>query len=141
MILYLDTSALVKLFVTVALSAIVRAAVATSSVVVTRLLARVEACSAFARLAAGRSEKSLFRRLRHALDMHWPEWKIVHVEEDLVRRAGDPCGRSRLRGYDSVRLAAAERVNGVSGGRTDFRFGVFDESLARASTNLGLTLL
>ena len=141
MILYLDTSALVKLFVPEAHSETVRAAVAAGSVVATQLLAHVEACSAFSRLAEARADKSLFRRLRRELDARWTEWEIVEVEEHLVRRAGEFCARYQLRGYDSVHLAAAERVHGASRGYADFRFGVFDANLARAARGLRLPLL
>lgn len=141
MILYLDTSALVKLFVAEAHSEQVRAAVSRSYVVATQLLAHVEACSAFARLAETRADPSLFQRLRRKLDAHWTEWEIVGVEEKLVRRAGEFCARYRLRGYDGVHLAAAEMVDGASRGHADFRLGVFDSRLARAANDLGLTLL
>lgn len=141
MIVYLDTSALVKLFVPEAHSAAVRAAVTAGSVIATHLLAYTEACSAFARLAESRADESLFRRLRRELDAHWTEWEIVQADERLVRRAGEFCARYRLRGYDSVHLAAAERVHGAGGDRTDFRFGVFDASLARAARSLDLALL
>ena len=141
MILYLDTSALVKLFVPEAHSEAVRAAVAAGGVVATQLLAHVEACSAFARLAEARADKSLFQRLRRELDAHWTEWEIVQVEERLVRRAGEFCARYRLRGYDSVHLAAAERIHSGSNGYADFRFGVFDANLARAARSLSLPLL
>lgn len=141
MILYLDTSALVKLFVPEAHSEAVRAAVAASAVVATQLLAYVETCSAFARLAEARADGSLFERLHGALDARWAEWEIVHVEEGLVRRAGELCARHRLRGYDAVHLAAAERVRGVSRGYAEFRFGVFDANLARAARGLNLPLL
>jgi predicted nucleic acid-binding protein len=140
LILYLDTSALVKLFVPEAHSEAVRSAVTDSDVVVTHLLAYAEACSAFARLAEARSDDAWFLRLRNALDAHWPQWEIVQIEERLVRRAGEFCGRYRLRGYDSVHLAAAERVFSV-GSRADFRFGVFDTGLMRAARSLRLPLL
>lgn len=140
MILYLDTSALVKLFVPEAHSEAVRDAVAEGGIITTQLLAYAEACSAFARLAEARSDASLFRRLRAALDAHWMDWEIVQVEEPLVRRAGELCARFRLRGYDSVHLAAAERVHGASGGH-EFSFGAFDASLLRAARSLGLGLL
>lgn len=141
MILYLDTSALVKLFVLEAHSEAVRGAVAAGGIVATQLLAYAEACSAFARLAEARSDESLFERLHDELDAHWTEWEIVQVEERLVRRAGELCARYRLRGYDSVHLAAAERVRGISSGYADFRFGVFDASLSRAARGLELPLL
>ncbi len=140
MILYLDTSALVKMFVPEPHSEKLRAAVASASVVATQLLAHVEACSAFSRLAEARRDKSLFQRLRRELNARWAEWEIVGIEEPLVRRAGEFCARYRLRGYDSVHLAAAERVHGASRA-ADFRFGVFDGNLARAAGRLGLPVL
>lgn len=141
MILYLDTSALVKLFVPETHSEGMRAAVASASVVATQLLAHMEACSAFSRLAEARDDESLFQRLCHELDSHWAEWEIVGIEESLVRRAGEFCARYRLRGYDSVHLAAAERIHGATRGHADFRFGVFDGNLARAARSLGLQVL
>lgn len=141
MILYLDTSALVKLFVPEKYSEQVRAAVSRSTLVVTQVIAYVEACSAFARLAEARADRSLFKRLRRELDAHWTEWEIVEVEEKLVRRAGEFCARYQLRGYDSIHLAAAEMTYDTSRGHADFRFGVFDAELARAATELGLALL
>ncbi len=140
MILYLDTSALVKMFVPEPHSEKLRAAVASASVVATQLLAHVEACSAFSRFAEARRDRSLFQRLRRELDARWTEWEIVGIEEPLVRRAGEFCARYRLRGYDSVHLAAAERVHGASRA-ADFRFGVFDGNLARAAGSLGLPVL
>jgi len=141
MILYLDTSALVKLFVPEVHSGAIRAAVAAGGAVATQLLAYTEACSAFARLAESRADKSLFRRLRRELEEHWTEWEIVQVDERLVRRAGEFCAQYRLRGYDSVHLAAAERVHEASRGYADFQFGVFDSNLARAARSLGLPVL
>ena len=57
--------------------------------------------------------------------------EIVQIEELLVRWAGEFCARYRLRGYDGVHLAAAERVHGASRDHADFRFGVFDANLVR----------
>lgn len=141
MILYLDTSALVKLFVQEAHSAQVRGAVSRSTAVVTHLIAYTEACSAFARLAAERADTGLAGRLRRALDMYWPEWQAVTVDELLVRRAADLAVRHRLRGYDSVHLAAAEAVYRAAGEPAGFVFAAFDASLGRAATAEGLALL
>lgn len=141
MILYLDTSALVKLFVEETHSDRVRGAAARSSLIVTHLVAYAEACAAFARLAQSRMDKTLFTRLRRGLDRHWPEWEIVAVDEALVRRAGELAAHHRLRGYDSVHLAAVEAVHGASRGRAEFRLAVFDTKLARAATTAGFPLL
>lgn len=141
MILYLDTSALVKLFVEELHSGSVRGAAARSSLIVTHLVAYAEACAAFARFAQNRADRALFARLRRALDRHWAEWEIVAVDEALVRRAGEFAARYGLRGYASVHLAAVEAVHDASRGRADFRFGVFDTELTRAAKLAGFPLL
>ena len=141
MILYLDTSALVKLFVEEPHSDLVRTAAAQSALIVTHLVAYAEACSAFARLARLRADGTLFGRLRRALDVHWTQWEIVAVDEPLVRRAGEIAGRYRLRGYDSIHLAAAQAVHNTRRDDTDFRVAVFDVDLARAAKSAGLSLL
>ncbi len=141
MILYLDTSALVKLFVEEADSDLMRSAVAGTSLISTHLIAHAEACAAFARLGESKGDRGLFARLRRALDNHWAEWEIVAVDERLVRRAGELAARYKLRGYDSVHLAAVEGVYDASRGRTEFRFGVFDSELKRAAKSAGFPLL
>ena len=141
MILYLDTSALVKLFVEEVHSGIVRDAAAHSTLIFTHLIAYAEACAAFARFAQNRADKTLFASLRRALDRHWTEWEIVAVDDPLVRRAGELAARYGLRGYDSVHLAAVEAVRGASPTHADFHFGVFDTALARAAKLAGFPVL
>lgn len=140
MILYCDTSALVKLFVDESDSGFVREAVAASAGVVTHMIAYAEACAAYARLGALAGDERLFTSLRRALDDHWLEWQIVEVDEALVRRAGDLAGAHRLRGFDSVHLASAEAVFRVTRS-AQFRFVVFDGDLIRAARTLGMPLL
>lgn len=101
----------------------------------------MEACSAFARLAEARAAPAPFLRLRRELDASCIAWEIVQVDERIVRLAGDFCAQYRLRGYDSVHLAAAGRVHGAIGTGADFRFGAFDPRLVRAAGALGLNLL
>jgi uncharacterized protein len=47
----------------------------------------------------------------------------------------------RLRGYDSVHLAAAEAVWTQVGTAAEFRFAVFDTGLAAAARALGMEVL
>ena len=141
MILYLDTSALVKLFVNERHSDRVREAVSGARLIATHAIAYVEACAAFARLANERRRKALLSTLRGALDQQWPGWEIVDVTEHMVRRAADLAGRHLLRGYDSLHLAAAQSVYEVFSGAAQFQFAVFDERLRIAAQDLSLPLL
>jgi predicted nucleic acid-binding protein len=139
-ILYCDTSALVKLFVDEANAGLVRNAVETSAGIATHMIAYAEACSAFARLAERNGDRHLFARFRRTLDEHWGEWQIVAVDEPLVRRAADLAGSHRLRGFDSVHLAAAESVFRARRA-AEFRFAVFDSNLIVAATAVGIPVL
>jgi predicted nucleic acid-binding protein len=141
MIVYLDTSALVKLFVEEAHSDRVREAVSAARSVATHAIAYVEACAAFARLADVRADDALLPALRTNLDLQWEAWEIVTVTEPLIRRAADLAGRYRLRGYDSLHLAAAESAFEVFRGRVPFHFAVFDGQLSDAARQVGIPLL
>jgi uncharacterized protein len=112
-ILYLDSSALVKLFVDEAAAERVRDAVAGSRLVVTHAIAYVETCAAFAGVARERKDESLLPRLWKQLDRQWDGWEIVQVTDTLIRRAADLAGVLGLHGYDSVHLAAAEATQSL----------------------------
>ena len=141
MILYLDTSALVKLFVDETHSARVREVVAEAQLTVTHAIAYVEACAAFARAAHARGDDALLPALRGNLDIQWKAWEILDATETLIRRAADLAGRYHLRGYDSLHLAAAESTFEAFRSRMSFHFAVFDDELDRAARQAGIPLL
>ena len=141
MILYLDTSALVKLFVEEGHSKFIRQAVSEARLIATHAIAYVEACATFARVAHARGDDALFPALRRNLDIQWVAWEILNVAEPLVRRAADLAWQYRLRGYDSVHLAAAESAYEVFRNRVPFHFAVFDGRLSDAAKQLGIPLL
>jgi predicted nucleic acid-binding protein len=141
MILYLDTSALVKLFVEEAHSDRIRQAVFEGRLITTHTIAYIEACATFARVAHDRGEGALFSALRRNLDVQWKAWEILNVTEPLVRRAADLAGRYRLRGYDSLHLAAAASAFEVFRGHAPFRFAVFDSQLSAAARQAGIPLI
>jgi len=130
-ILYLDTSAMVKLYVeepgTTEVVALVDRAAAVTTV-------RVSYAEARAALARHRREGALSRpALRSAvreLDGEWPSYNVVEISEPLVRRAGILAERHALRGYDAVQLSAALEVRRAGG---DVEFASFDVRLNGAA--------
>lgn len=129
MILYLDTSSLVKLYVEEESSEEVRRLVREASLVATSVVAYPEARSAFARL---RRERAVTAReaeaLRTDFERDWPRYLALEVTEPIWRRAGDLAERHALRGFDSLHLASfLSLLPGDLG--EPLRFSAFDERL------------
>lgn len=141
MILYLDTSALVKLFVDEPHSGSLRDHAAGCEIVLTHIIAYAEACAAFASISRSRRDEEFLGKLRASLDKQWERWEIGGIDWPLVRRAGELAHQHRLRAYDSIHLAAVERVRDALAEGTDLRFAVFDAELNRAAHEAGITLL
>ena len=136
MILYLDTSALVKLYVDEPGRAAVVSEIEGAAAVATVRIAYAEARAAFARKRreGGLDAKSL-RLAVELLDEDWAAYNVVDVSEPLVRRAGILAERHGLRGYDAVHLAAAVELERAGG---QVSFGCFDERLRRAARRVNL---
>ncbi len=131
MILYLDTSALVKLYIEEQGSTAVAKAVGRAAAAVTARITYAEARAAFARhTRAGGLTSSELRRVVRQFDEEWGQYSLVEVTDAVVRRAGGFAERHKLRGYDAVQLAAAVDVQ-LAGG--DVEFSSFDAALNRAA--------
>src|SRR3954449_11986621 len=138
MILYLDSSALLKLYVDENGSEQVRKLVARAKLVCTHLIGYAEICAAFGRAhRMGRVSTDDLPRLLQDFDRDWSNIEVVGVTEPLVRRAGHMAVRFALRGYDSVHLAAAEAVARDIGQPSMLRFVAFDAALDEAASALG----
>lgn len=139
MILYVDTSALVKLYVEESGSDDVSSAVVRAERVLTSRIAYPEARAAFAR---ARREGSLTQReLRAAveeLDRDWGTYDIVELTEPLVRRAGALAEKRALRGFDAVHLAAAIVAVGEP---KHAEFACYDGRLSRAAEAEGFCVV
>ena len=109
MIVYADTSALVKLFVTEESSEATRAALRQAQALGTGLLTRAELGSAFARgLRRGLLSQGDAAEARRRLEAVWPTWIHVTVDQTLVSHAEALAWEHGLRGYDAVHLASAQ---------------------------------
>ncbi|MEX2146907.1 MAG: type II toxin-antitoxin system VapC family toxin [Candidatus Rokuibacteriota bacterium] len=140
MTLYLDTSALVKLYVDEEGSELVREGVEEARFVSTSAIAYVEARAAFARR---RSERTLtrpaHRRVIDLLDADWPRYMLLDVTDAVIREAARLTDLHGLRAYDAIHLASAGAV------RERFPEGVvfasWDARLDAAASREGLSPL
>lgn len=107
MILYLDTSDLVKLYVEEPGSEAVRRLVERAAIVASSIVAYPEARAALARR---RRERSLtaaeHQRAKAALDADWPRVLALEVGTVVAHSAGELAERHRLRGFDALHLAS-----------------------------------
>ena len=132
MILYLDTSSLVKLYVEEDESSKVDALVRSSEVTATSLVAYAEARAAFAR----RFREKAFTpdehvRIKEFFDKDWSSYLILSVTGDMIRLAGDLAEKHALRGFDSIHLASALTLRQELS--SPIVFSCFDDNLQKAS--------
>jgi predicted nucleic acid-binding protein len=108
LILYLDTSALVKLYDEEEGTEVVERAVEEAELVAPSVVAYSEARAALARKRReGVFSDEEHREAVEALDEDWETFEKPEVTEDLAREAGDLAERHALRGFDALHLASA----------------------------------
>lgn len=131
MILYLDASALVKLYVEEVGTSVVAGRIQRAEAVATVLITYAESRAALAR---HRRDGALsvvdLRRAVRELDREWGAYNIVDLTDGLVRSAGALAERHALRGYDAVQLAAALDLRAAG---ADVEFCAFDTHLNRTA--------
>ncbi len=108
MVIYLDTSTLVKLYVEEIDSTKIADLVKSSNVTATSLIAYAEARAAFARRFREKSfTPTEYSRLISSLNEDWGDYLIMKVTNELVRLAGDLAEKHSLRGFDAIHLSSA----------------------------------
>ena len=135
--MYLDSSALVKLLVTEPQSELAWDTLG-SEVPCTCRVSYAEARAALARQEREGNNPELIAAARSNLASYWPQHRIIEVTQSLVEKAGELADAFGLRGYDAVQLAAAHQLAEVGG--QPVRFLCFDRRLNRAAKVLGLAL-
>lgn len=132
MIVYLDTSSLVKLYVEEDESSKVDVLVKSSEVTATSLVAYAEARAAFARRFREKAfTTDEYNRLKEFFDKDWSRYFILSVTGDMIRLAGDLAEKHALRGFDSIHLASALTLRQELS--SPIVFSCFDDNLQKAS--------
>jgi len=140
MILYLDTSAYVRVYVREAGHDLMWNAAQNASEIATHLITYVEMRATLARMQRmGRLIAEEAASIKATLEQDWDKTLKIFPAEAMIRRAGELAERFGLRGYDSVHLAAAESLQSQS--VDNLRFASFDQRLNQSAAELGLPLL
>jgi predicted nucleic acid-binding protein len=143
MIVYFDTSALFKLYVSASGSAEVQAVRRRATMSAAVLVAYAEVQAAFARRI--REQPAIAASL--CLDqkdfvVDWPNWAVIGMNLPLMQQAAQFSDVFALHGYDSydsIQLAAAAYTQQQS--QTTITFACFDERLNKAASLLGMTAI
>lgn len=136
MILYLDTSSLVKLYVEENGSSYVEKLVNSSRIVATSIIAYAEARAAFARRNRETSLSDLHHdQVKKELKQDWVNYYILHAHQDVILVAGDLAEKHALRGFDAIHLASAVALKSTA---SSVIFSAFDVRLQQAAGQEGL---
>lgn len=132
MILYLDTSSLVKLYIEENESSEVDDLVKSSEFTATSLVAYAEARAAFARRFREKAFTSNeYDRIKKSFDKDWSRYLILNVTENMIQLAGNLAEKHALRGFDSIHLASALTLRQEIS--SPIVFSCFDDNLQKAS--------
>lgn len=140
MLLYLDTSALVKLYIeedgSEQVSALYEQAISVGS----HQIAFVEFHAALARRhREGDLRNQDFEAAKQSFTTHWADYLQVQTNQALLGSAAELAEAFALRAYDSVHLAAAKYLHQHS--QEPVQFACFDKRLNLAAKMLSMALL
>ncbi len=137
MILFCDTSALVKLYILEDSSRDMQALAGAASAIAVCRIAWAEMMAALARrVREFPNDTDAIEVVRKRLRADWPRYVVVEVTQALVELAGEYADTFALRGYDSVQLAAARTLQDMAG--EEIQFACFDSRLGKAARMLGM---
>ncbi len=140
MILYLDTSAWVKLYVNEPGSKELRAYTNKVETLAASVVAYPEARATFARIKAqGISTEAKHRQRLAQLNLDWENLLRIELVPAVVRTAGDLAEVHGLRGFDAIHLASALWLKEKTS--MPLCFAVFDQRLRAAAERAGLAVV
>ena len=136
MILYLDTSALVKRYFDEPYTEAVISHWKNASEIVTSTVAYAEAMAAFYRKKREIGiEDALIGRIMADLRLDWQSFVRIPVNDELNEYVERAIERHPLRGFDAIHLASAMIIYETF--PADLHFACFDENLSRAARSEG----
>lgn len=139
MILFCDTSALMKLYADEQHSTVVRTVIKRASTTMVSAITWVEIHAAFGlKQRTDQVTKDQVREGLVRLAEEWANFFRIGAEPELIAHAGELALRFGLRAYDSVQLASAHRAHQQVGSVLSFL--CFDKQLNVAATALGLNV-
>lgn len=139
MILYLDTSALVKLYVKEPGSQAVRALLEKAQVVSTSRVAYVEMRAGLARkLRQGELSEEEYGHVLSDFEKDWKDYFVIEFSESVAKMGGELVEKHPLRALDALHLASALFLRERA--RSDVFFSSFDGRLNEAAQAEGLAV-
>jgi len=137
MILYLDTSSLVKHYIDEAHSEQVRCWIGDAEILATSRIAYPEMLSAFSRrMREGDIAEQGFQKIYTQMDSEWPNYAVLDIDE---KKAGILVVKHGLRGFDAVHLEAALALQ-MESEHIRIEFTSFDKKLNKAAASEGLDM-
>jgi len=140
MILYLDTSALVKKYFKEKNSSEVISAWKESLEIVTSAVAYAELVAAVYRKASEiQAKKSLLESILNTFQEDWSSFIVVQVDNRLNETIHKVIANHGLRGFDAIHLASALTIGSAVG--DNLLFACYDEKLKYAAQAEGVDTL
>jgi len=140
MILYLDTSALVKRYFRESYSDEILSAWKVAAQIVTSFVAYAETmASIYRKKREARLDDLLIREIAGSFRRDWESFIRVEVNEELSEYIDRVVEGYPLRGFDAIHLASALAIHKVF--PDDFVFACFDDRLACAAKSEGLQVM
>ncbi len=111
MILYLETSDLVKLYAEEPDSNEIAGRVQAADIVATSILSYAEARAALSRKFREKGiAKNDYERVKKELETDWEHYFVLNFTNDLVKFAGNLAEKHALRAFDALHLASALEI-------------------------------
>jgi len=139
LILYTDTSSLIKLYLVEEGSAEMGNLVAAATQVTTSNVAYAETRVGLARaFRDGRVNEGGFQNARQKFESEWPGIGAVELSDEILHEAGDLGDVYPIRGFDAIHLASAKQVR--EQGSQEVQFSTADRRLRDAAVAEGFSV-